>query len=81
MLIRIALASNSSSSLQTLLMATCQVIVAELVRHKTHQPLNRPVTQEEQSLMDAIETVLGVMKVFAQTCQLISSFFSGVFRR
>jgi hypothetical protein len=62
-------------------MATCQVIVAELVRHKTHQPLNRPVTQEEQSLMDAIETVLGVMKVFAQTCQLISSFFSGVFRR
>ncbi|KAF7364733.1 Fungal-trans domain-containing protein [Mycena venus] len=57
----------------TLLMATCQVFVAELGRYRCRRPINSPLTQEERSLMNAIETVLAVMNVFAQTCQLINS--------
>ncbi|KAJ7451627.1 Zn(2)-Cys(6) binuclear cluster domain-containing protein [Mycena latifolia] len=59
----------------TLLMATCQVFVAELVRCRRHRPLNinTPVPQEERLLMDAVETVLAVMNVFAPSCRLMDS--------
>ncbi|KAJ7078645.1 hypothetical protein C8R44DRAFT_895870 [Mycena epipterygia] len=57
----------------TLLMATCQVFVAELVRCRRHRPLNGAVPPEERLLMDAVETVLAGMNVFAPGCLLMNS--------
>ncbi|KAJ7232178.1 hypothetical protein B0H12DRAFT_1262412 [Mycena haematopus] len=58
----------------TLLMATCQVFVTELGRLKSHRPFNdSAVPQEERSIMDAIDTVLAVMNVFAPGCRLMNS--------
>ncbi|KAJ7143488.1 Zn(2)-Cys(6) binuclear cluster domain-containing protein [Mycena crocata] len=57
----------------TLLMATCQVFVAEIARHRRHRPLNSPVPQEERSFMDAVDIVLTVMNIFAPGCRLMDS--------
>ncbi|KAF8184095.1 hypothetical protein K438DRAFT_1124317 [Mycena galopus ATCC 62051] len=57
----------------TLLMATCQVFVTELGRLKRHRPFDSPISQEERSLMDDIDTVLAVMNVFAPGCRLMNS--------
>ncbi|KAJ6530387.1 Zn(2)-Cys(6) binuclear cluster domain-containing protein [Mycena vulgaris] len=57
----------------TLLMATCQVFVAELARCRRHRPLGSAVPPEERLLMDAVETVLAVMNVFAPSCRLMDS--------
>ncbi|KAJ7625251.1 hypothetical protein DFH06DRAFT_1103978 [Mycena polygramma] len=57
----------------TLWMATCQAFVSELLRFKRHlPPSTRPASAEERSLVDAIETVLAAMSVFAPNCQLMS---------
>lgn len=52
-------------------MATSQVFVAELARFRCLRPLGGPVPQEELPLVEAIETVLAVMSVFAPTCLLM----------
>ncbi|KAF7366014.1 Fungal-trans domain-containing protein [Mycena venus] len=57
----------------TLLMATCQVFVAELGRSRRHRAPDRPVTSEERALTSAIETVLAAMNIFAPTCRLMES--------
>ncbi|KAF7333416.1 Fungal-trans domain-containing protein [Mycena venus] len=57
----------------TLLMATCQVFITELVRVRPHRPLDSPSLPEKRTLMDAIETVLAVMNVFAPGCKLMDS--------
>ncbi|KAF7340777.1 Fungal-trans domain-containing protein [Mycena sanguinolenta] len=59
----------------TLLMATCQVFITELGRLKSHRPGNSTsaVSQEERSIMDAVDTVLAVMNVFAPGCRLMAS--------
>ncbi|KAJ7679457.1 Zn(2)-Cys(6) binuclear cluster domain-containing protein [Mycena polygramma] len=54
----------------TLLMATCQVFIAELSRTRRRLPSN---SQEERMLLDAIDTVLAIMNVFAPTCRLMQS--------
>ncbi|KAJ7156210.1 Zn(2)-Cys(6) binuclear cluster domain-containing protein [Mycena filopes] len=54
----------------TLLMATCQVFLAELGRIRRHRSLAR---EGERSLVEAIDTVLAVMNVFAPTCRLMDS--------
>ncbi|KAJ7908998.1 Zn(2)-Cys(6) binuclear cluster domain-containing protein [Mycena leptocephala] len=55
----------------TLWMATCQVFVAELSRLRRHR---HPVQLEaERALVDAIDTVLAVMNVFAPQCRLMES--------
>ncbi|KAJ7867955.1 hypothetical protein B0H13DRAFT_1635938, partial [Mycena leptocephala] len=59
----------------TLLMATCQAFVAELRRFRRHRSPNSPINPEERSLMDATETVLAAMNVFAPRCRLMSWFF------
>ncbi|KAJ7028123.1 Zn(2)-Cys(6) binuclear cluster domain-containing protein [Mycena alexandri] len=57
----------------TLLMATCQVFVAELCRFRRHRGSDGGVSQEERSLMEAIDTVLAVMNLFAPNCRLMNS--------
>ncbi|KAF7374246.1 Fungal-trans domain-containing protein [Mycena sanguinolenta] len=59
----------------TLLMATCQVFVTELGRLKSHRPrtLTSVISQEERSIMDAVDSVLAVMNVFAPGCRLMAS--------
>ncbi|KAJ6517285.1 Zn(2)-Cys(6) binuclear cluster domain-containing protein [Mycena vitilis] len=59
----------------TLLMATCQVFIAELGRFRRHRPrsLNSAVPREERALTDAIDNVLAVMNVFAPSCLLMQS--------
>ncbi|KAJ7748661.1 Zn(2)-Cys(6) binuclear cluster domain-containing protein [Mycena metata] len=57
----------------TLLMATCQVFVAEISRFRRHRVLNGGVSHEERSLVDGIDTVLAVMNVFAPNCRLMDS--------
>ncbi|KAJ7019721.1 Zn(2)-Cys(6) binuclear cluster domain-containing protein [Mycena alexandri] len=57
----------------TLLMATCQVFVAELCRFRRPRGSDGGVSQEERSLMEAIDTVLAVMNVFAPNCRLMNS--------
>ncbi|KAF7354227.1 Fungal-trans domain-containing protein [Mycena venus] len=63
--------------LGTLLMVTCQVFVAELARIKRHRTYHghghSSVPQEERLLMDATDTVLAVMNVFAPRCRLMDS--------
>ncbi|KAJ6549495.1 hypothetical protein B0H10DRAFT_1288223 [Mycena sp. CBHHK59/15] len=54
-------------------MATCQVLVAELARLRRRRPLNTLVPSDEQSLIDAVESVLAAMHVFAPTCRLMDS--------
>ncbi|KAJ7914466.1 hypothetical protein B0H13DRAFT_2461358 [Mycena leptocephala] len=56
----------------TLLMATCQVFVAELRRYRRHRSPNTPSVQE-RSLMEATETVLAAMNVFSPRCRLMES--------
>ncbi|KAF7326668.1 Fungal-trans domain-containing protein [Mycena venus] len=56
----------------TLLMAACQVFVTELKRLR-HRPINSPVPPEERLAMDATETVLAAMNIFAPSCQLMNS--------
>ncbi|KAJ7838828.1 Zn(2)-Cys(6) binuclear cluster domain-containing protein [Mycena leptocephala] len=61
----------------TLLMATCQVFLAELARvrrrHRSLNAINSNIPQEERALREAINTVLGVMGVFARACRLMDS--------
>ncbi|KAF7345568.1 Fungal-trans domain-containing protein [Mycena venus] len=57
----------------TLLMATCQVFIAEFGRSRCHRPLDSPMPPEERSLTNAIETVLATMSIFAPTCRLMES--------
>ncbi|KAJ6550167.1 hypothetical protein B0H19DRAFT_1265027 [Mycena capillaripes] len=57
----------------TLLMATCQVFVTELGRARRHRPSNGIISQGERALVDAIDTVLAVMNVFAPRCRLMES--------
>ncbi|KAJ7839986.1 Zn(2)-Cys(6) binuclear cluster domain-containing protein [Mycena olivaceomarginata] len=57
----------------TLLMATCQVFVAELGRSKRHRPSSSSVSPEERSLISSIETVLAVMTLFGSDCRLMQS--------
>ncbi|KAF7364925.1 Fungal-trans domain-containing protein [Mycena venus] len=57
----------------TLLMAACQVFVAELARFRRHRPLNSAAPPEERLVIDAIETVLAAMNILAPSCQLINS--------
>jgi hypothetical protein len=62
---------NSECAPQTLLMATCQVFVAELGRSKRLRPSSSSVSPEERSLISAIETVLAVMTLFGSDCRLM----------
>ncbi|KAJ6578179.1 hypothetical protein B0H19DRAFT_576655 [Mycena capillaripes] len=57
----------------TLLMATCQVFLAELGRFRRHRQLGGPVPTEEAALVDSIDTVLAIMCVFAPECRLMES--------
>ncbi|KAJ7645226.1 Zn(2)-Cys(6) binuclear cluster domain-containing protein [Mycena polygramma] len=57
----------------TLLMATCQIFIAELGRFRRHRPSNASVAAEETALKDAIDTVLAVMNFFAPRCLLMES--------
>jgi hypothetical protein len=60
-----------TAAMQTLWMATCQVFVAELSRLRRHR---HPVQLEaERALVDAIDTVLAVMNVFAPQCRLMGA--------
>ncbi|KAJ7936982.1 Zn(2)-Cys(6) binuclear cluster domain-containing protein [Mycena leptocephala] len=56
-----------------LLMTICQVFLTELRRFKHHRPLHGPVRPEERVLMDAMDTVVAVMSVFAPNCRLMDS--------
>ncbi|KAF7368350.1 Fungal-trans domain-containing protein [Mycena venus] len=58
----------------TLLMATCQVFIAELTRLRRHR--HRAFFGQasgEHSIMNAIDMVLAVMSVFAPRCQIMDS--------
>ncbi|KAJ6514347.1 Zn(2)-Cys(6) binuclear cluster domain-containing protein [Mycena vitilis] len=57
----------------TLLMATCQVFIAELGRFRRQRSSNPAVATHEKALKDAIDTVLTVMNVFAPRCRLMES--------
>ncbi|KAF7368308.1 Fungal-trans domain-containing protein [Mycena venus] len=57
----------------TLLMAVCQVFVAELARFRRSRSLNSPAPPQERLVIDAIETVLAAMNIFASTCRLMNS--------
>ncbi|KAF7334960.1 Fungal-trans domain-containing protein [Mycena venus] len=57
----------------TLLMATCQVFIAELGRFRRNRAMDSPVPPEERALTSAIETVLAAMSIFAPTCQLMGA--------
>jgi hypothetical protein len=71
--------SSILKTFQTLLMATCQVFLAELARvrrrHRSLNAINSNIPQEERALREAINTVLGVMGVFARACRLMGAFF------
>ncbi|KAJ7679458.1 hypothetical protein DFH06DRAFT_1291095 [Mycena polygramma] len=62
----------------TLLMATCQVFIAELSRTRRRLPSN---SQEERMLLDAIDTVLAIMSVFAPTCRLMRALMVEMLRQ
>ncbi|KAJ7288140.1 Zn(2)-Cys(6) binuclear cluster domain-containing protein [Mycena rebaudengoi] len=62
----------------TLWMAACQVFIAELKRLRRSRPPNLPVPREEQSLVDAVETILRAMRIFAPRCRLIDSQLSAI---
>ncbi|KAK7022979.1 fungal-trans domain-containing protein [Favolaschia claudopus] len=57
----------------TLLMATSQVFLTELRRLRRHRSFDSPIPQEERAIMDAVETVLAVMNIFAPECRLMGS--------
>ncbi|KAJ7264444.1 hypothetical protein B0H12DRAFT_1101779 [Mycena haematopus] len=57
----------------TLLMAACQVFVAELKRFRRHRPLNSIAPPQEQKVIETIETVLAAMNIFAPSCPIINS--------
>ncbi|KAF8139192.1 hypothetical protein K438DRAFT_1996250 [Mycena galopus ATCC 62051] len=62
----------------TLLMAACQVFVAELARFRRRRPLNSPVPPQEKLVMDTIETVLAAMNIFSPSCPIMNSQLSAM---
>ncbi|KAF7326669.1 Fungal-trans domain-containing protein [Mycena venus] len=65
----------------TLFMAACQVFVTELKRLRRHRPMNSPVPPEERFVVDATETILAAMNIFAPSCQLMNSQLIAMQRR
>ncbi|KAK7058174.1 fungal-trans domain-containing protein [Favolaschia claudopus] len=59
----------------TLLFATAQVFIAELRRSRANRSIDsiEPIPREERELIGLIESVMGVMNVFAPTCRLMES--------